>query len=132
MAQSVICRPFIANAWVRSPVIPRDTCNLQTGPESGIFPQYSAFPLSVPFHHCFTIIFISIPLLSEGQMSDAWEPSNTAQFFLIFGSFGQKRALLSFIRSVNSVQACSKVFETIARILRSDGLNLGWGSSTFE
>ena len=38
----------------------------------------------------------------------------------MFGSFGQKRTLLSFIRSVNSVQACAEVFETMARILRSN------------
>jgi hypothetical protein len=84
------------------------------------FPQYSAFPPSVPFHHCFTLIFPLILLLSEGQMSDAWEPSNTAQSFLIFGRKGQKRTLLSSIRIVNSVQACANVFETREGILWSN------------
>jgi len=66
-------------------------------------------------------------------MIDAWEPSNTAQFFLIFGSFGQRRTLISFIRSVNSVQACANVFETMARILRSNCVNWeGGGSIRFE
>ena len=50
----------------------------------------------------------------------------------IFGSFVQKRALLSFIGSENSVQACASVFETIVRILRSNCINWKGGSITFE
>jgi hypothetical protein len=53
-------------------------------------------------------------------MCDAWEPSNKAQFFLIFGSFGQRRKLLSCIQGVDTVQACANVFETMASIVRSN------------
>jgi hypothetical protein len=65
-------------------------------------------------------------------MSDAWEPSNKAQFFMIFGSFGQKMTLLSFIGSANSVQACANVFETMGRILRSNCVNWEGGSITLH
>jgi hypothetical protein len=56
-------------------------------------------------------------------MNDVWEPSNRAQFFLIFGSFGQKRAFFSFAGSANSLQACDRVFETVVRILGSNCVN---------
>jgi hypothetical protein len=90
--------------------------------KKAFFPAF-LFPLSVPFHQCFTLIFILIPLLAEGQMSDAWEPSNRAHFFLIFGRCGQKRALFSFFGSANSVQACESVFETVVRIVGSNCVN---------
>ena len=65
-------------------------------------------------------------------MSDALQPSNTAQLFLIFGRFGQKMALLSFVRNANRVRVCANVSRTMARTVRSNSVNWEGGSITFE
>lgn len=39
------------------------------------------FLLSVPFHHCCTLIFILLLLLSEGQAGENWRYFNIALLF---------------------------------------------------
>jgi len=46
IAQFVICWTVIADAWVRSPLIPRDTCNLQIGLNHFFLPVFSFSPVS--------------------------------------------------------------------------------------
>jgi hypothetical protein len=40
-----------------------------------IFSKYFGFLLSVSFHYCSTLIFISMLPFPEGQVGKAWEPS---------------------------------------------------------
>ena len=44
MAQGVISRPVIADAWVLSPLILHDTYEVQIGPELGSSPSNPLFP----------------------------------------------------------------------------------------
>jgi hypothetical protein len=48
--------------------------------------QYFSFPLSVSSHQCSVLIFILMPLLSEGQAGKAWELSDEAGLFRMSGS----------------------------------------------
>ena len=53
------------------------------------FPQYFSFPLSVPPHHCPTLIFNTLPL-AEGQRGYTCEIFQKAKVFRKSGSAGQK------------------------------------------
>jgi hypothetical protein len=49
MAQTVSRQPVIAEAWVRSPVIPCWVCGGENGTGTGSFPSTSVFPCQFHF-----------------------------------------------------------------------------------
>jgi len=54
------------------------------------FPWYFGFSLSVLFCQCSMPVFILLPLLSEGQVGKAWDPSMKAMLPVTSGSKWQK------------------------------------------
>jgi len=50
--------------------------------------KYFCFTLSISFHQCSILIFISIASFSEGQTDEAWDPANRATYFF-FPDIGQ-------------------------------------------
>jgi hypothetical protein len=40
-----------------------------------VFSEYIGFPLSISFHQCSILIFVSLLFSSKGQVGEAWELS---------------------------------------------------------
>ena len=59
------------------------------------------FPLSVPFHHCSTLISICMLLLPYGQKGEAWEPPQKLCFFENRGALDGKELPLNLFRLEN-------------------------------
>jgi hypothetical protein len=56
-------------------------------------------PPYVSYHQRYILISILILFLSEGQVGEAWEPSNKAMSFRISGSTGQNSPFTLFLFS---------------------------------
>jgi hypothetical protein len=90
MAEPVSYRLAIAEAGVRSRVCVRSV--VEKWYSYRFFSEYFGFSLSVSFHRCSILILIvtGLHLLSEGQLSEDWEPSR------LFGSSRQESTLTLF------------------------------------
>ena len=67
--------------------------------------QYFSFPLSVPFHQCSILLYMSIPALSEGQAGEVFTYRGSLQR-KVFHCFNQALRTLKRCRSHNHKRTC--------------------------
>lgn len=99
MAQVKSCWPLIAEAQVRSQASPP-----RFVVDNGALDKFLP---SVSFHQCSIFIFTLILLSSEGQMGEAWEPSNIAKIFGISEVNGHKSTFILIIQRLGRWDGCS-------------------------